>query len=230
MHRRSIETGRRRDPIVRSLKLRYMNTHEMSHTFIEEMGDKNRLNKWIFDTIQPYIKGRTMEMGSHGGAISSLFVDHDLPIHLSDGLEGNRQRLVERFRDTLLIRMVHDIDFLREDFVNTYRSSFGAFSTVLAVNITEHGYYNQLALNNAKHLLRLGGHLMIVAPAYTALLNGLEEDLDEWKKHNALVIKEIMGSNVEGLKVRYFNWQALPGLHSRTFGLSTLAIFRKMAL
>ena len=205
-----------------------MQTEEVSHTFTQEAGDVSRLNHWLFDTIQPYIKGRTIEMGSGHGAISSLFVAHDLPIHLSDELEENRLYLDKRFQEVPAIRMIHDMDFLREDFEQAYNSSIGAFSTAVAINISEHGYYNEKALNNAKSLLRIRVHFMLIAPVHTTLYNGLEEDLDEWKKHNAMNVKKSMGDNIDVLKVRYFNWQAQPGPHSNALGLSTIAIFRKV--
>lgn len=206
-----------------------MQVEEFSHTFTEETGGASRLNQWLFDTIQPYIKGRTMEMGSHHGAVSSLFTANELPLHLSDSLGENRHKLAERFKEEALIRLIHDMDFLRQDFAQAYEPSIGAFSTVIAINITENGYYSNIALNNAKYLLRLRGHLIIVAPVYTALFNGLDDDLDEWKKHNAPIVKKIMGDDVEVLKVRYFNWQPPAGIHSNTAGLSTLVVFRKTA-
>jgi len=205
-----------------------MSTQEMFHIFTSEAGDIIRLTNWIFDTIQPYTKGRTLEMGSGQGAIASIFIAHGLPIHLSDESQDNREKLRKKFHGIGAVRMIHDIDFLSEIFTRKYTGSIGAFSTVVAVNIAGHGYYDAKALNNAKHLLRIRGHLIIVAPVHTTLYPGLEQDLNEYKKHNAIVVKKMMGNNVEVLKVRYFNFQADSniGFTSQT-GLSTLAILRK---
>jgi hypothetical protein len=205
-----------------------MSIQQTSHTFTSKPNDLTRLNNWIFDTIQPYIKGRTMEIGSGHGAMASIFVDHSLPIHLSDEYQVNRQLLQERFQGVDAVRMIHDMDFLSNDFERNYRSSLGKFATAVAVNITEHGYYNKIALNNAKHLLRIRGHLIIIAPAYTSLYAGLEEDLEEWKKYNAVMIKKMLGENIEVLKVRYFNWNSTSDAAlSAQAGLSTLAVLRK---
>jgi hypothetical protein len=207
-----------------------MSIQEMSHTFTSEPDDLVRLNTWIFETIQPYVKGRTMEMGSGQGAITSIFIDHGLPIHLSDESQTNRQTLLKNFGGIEGIRMIHDIDFLSSDFEQQYFSSLGAFSTVIAANITQHGYYDTKALNKAKHLLRSRGHFIIVAPVYTTLYAGLEENLEEWKNYNAVVIKKMMGDNIDVLKVRYFNWKSdSDASFSNQTGLSTLAVLRKMS-
>ena len=205
-----------------------MSIQPMSHTFTSNPDSIARLKNWIFDTIQPYIKGRTMEMGSGQGAMTSILIDHGLPVHLSDESQDNREHLRNQFQGIDGVRMIHDIDFFSDDFERKYSSSIGVFSTVVAVNIIEHGYYDNKALNNAKHLLRIRGHLIIVMPSYTTLYSYLKEDLIEWKKYNAIAVKKMVGPNIEILKVRYFNWHANSNLPlSDQTGLSTLAILRK---
>jgi hypothetical protein len=206
-----------------------MDTQGFSHYFNQAQGDIVSLNRWIFDTIQPYIKGRTIELGSCQGAIASIFTEHGLPIHLSDEHRTNRDALREKFQEVPGVRMIHDIDFLDPGFKLVNTSSLSAFDTVVAINVTEHGFYNKIALNNAKHLLRIRGHFMMIAQAHTAFYNGLEEDLSEWKKHNASDVEKLMGANVAVLKVRYFNW--VTGTQTSQIGqsgLSTLAILRKL--
>lgn len=205
-----------------------MDIEEMSLTFANKEEDIIRLNNWIFDMVSPYIKGRTLELGSGGGRISSIFMQHNLPLHLSDEKEANRKALGIMFSGIPLIRMIHDIDFVREGFTQTYARLIGVFDTVIALNITEHGFYDQLVLENAMHLLRRRGHFMVIAPSRAVLFNRMAQDLSGLKEYNYTVARKLMGPNFETLKARCFNWVS----ESETpdfsqFCLLTLAISRK---
>ena len=200
----------------------------MSLTFTNKEEDIIRLNNWMFDMVQSYIKGRTLELGSGRGGISSIFMHHNLPLHLSDEKVANREALRVRFLGTPMLKMIHDIDFIGEGFMQTYARLVGAFDTVIALNIAEHGFYDQIVLNNAIHLLRQRGHFVAIASSRAVLFNGMEQDLSGLKEYNYTVARELMGPNFEILKVRCFNWG--PESESSDFSqfrLSTLAIFRK---
>lgn len=170
-----------------------------------------------------------MELGSGSGMIASMLIKNQLPIHLSDASPEKREDLRKLFAGIDQVRMIHDMDFYSLDFPNQYSGSMGAFSTVIAVNVFEHGYYDNKMLKNAMHLLRARGHLILVAPTTTALYFGLEDGLSEWKQYNGSAIEQVIGGNIEILKLRFFSWSPLPTQQKRPeYGLSTLAVVRKL--
>jgi|SRR6185312_8113038 len=205
-----------------------MDTKEGSITFARETSDIIRLNNWIFSHIQIYIKGRTLELGSGNGAFAAMFFERGLPLHLSDELLGNREYLLKRFQGITTMKMIHEIDFHDISSTQTYADMAGVFSTVIAINITEHGIYDKLTLLSAKHFLRIRGHFIAVIPSNAVLFNNMASSLEDLKEYNLRIARNLMGESFEILKVRYFEWS--PGPKSLAFdqpGLYTLAIFRK---
>jgi SAM-dependent methyltransferase len=190
--------------------------------------DAAKLNNWLFETIQPFIKGRIMEMDSGVGAMTSFFVEKGISLRLSDTSKSNRDKLREIFRGLGPIKGIYNIDYHRPDFEQIYSSVIDVFNTVIALNIIDHGFYDKAALRNAKFLLRKRGHLMVVAPAYTAMYDGFDELPENLKKYNHQGLRNFLNNDFEILKARYF---ILKG-NSRNpvanqLGLSVLAIARK---
>lgn len=200
----------------------------MSINFVQEAQDIARLNKWIFDIIFPYITGRTLELGSGSGEIASMFIERHVPIHLTDENNINKERLHKRFEGISFVRAIHDIDFNTPLFQQEYASGAGVFSTIVAVNIAEHGGYNNKMLHNADHFLATKGHFIVITSANAVLFDSESSNFEGLKEYNYKVARNLMGEAFEILKVRYFSWSADReiGYHNES-GLYTLAIFRK---
>jgi hypothetical protein len=172
-------------------------------TFHRRPGEVMKLNLWMFENIQPYIKGRTLEATSGSGLFSSCLVEQGIPIHLNDTNNSNRQMLRERFTGSGM-KAIHSLDLLRQDFEQYYSSYLGAFSTLISLNITEFAYHEKIELDNAKRLLRKGGHLIFAAPSFTALYPGLEQDLEDLNRYNGKTLRSLL-SESKILKIRYFS-------------------------
>jgi 2-polyprenyl-3-methyl-5-hydroxy-6-metoxy-1,4-benzoquinol methylase len=185
--------------------------------------------RWIFENIRPYIQGRVIEIGSGSGNIATIMVENKIPIHLNDTEEHHINMLQNKFNGSSLIRSINKVDFKKTNFENEYRRLAKTFNTVLSLNITEHNPLSQLAITNMKLVLVDRGILIMMAPAYTAIYNGLEVDLNDWKEYNYLSIKQILGNGFEILRLRYLN---LPDDSQNRItshcGLSVLAVARKV--
>jgi SAM-dependent methyltransferase len=210
------------DPVVLS------ETKSELPALIQLPQDLPRLNNWLFETAHPYITGKVLELNSGSGEFSSHLALHKIKVHLSDAEKNNRDILRKRFEGIPAFRGVHNIDFLRPDFTRFYSSGLGVFDTLLALNVAEYGFLVNPALDNAKQLLRKGGYLILIAPAFTALYHDLEETLEVWHKYNRRPLKRFLGAGLKIRLVRYFNIREniLDPQHNR-FGASVLVIARK---
>jgi hypothetical protein len=180
-----------------------MTTQEMTHTFLQEPEEHTRLNKWIFDAARPFIKGRTVEIQIGWGSMAPLFIAEDLPIHLSDPLPRNLDRLVETYKPSPTVRAVHAFHFTQPDFADINGSLKNVFDTVIAINAYDLASAQVFA--NFKILLRQKGHLIIVGPASTVLYHGLEEGEEQWKKYNYKAVMQLLKFEFKILCIRFFN-------------------------
>jgi len=190
--------------------------------------DASELNLRIFETVRPYIKGRTLEMTSGDGLISTLFIENGLPIHLNHSDRTCCEKLYEQFRNYPLLRNVHRIDFRHPNFKEVYSRFAGAFDTLVSLNVAEHGSIDQIVIENAKILLRTRGHLIILALSDTVLYNKIDLEWQDFKNNNRQSIKEHLNSDFDILKARYINLYETSGENGEEpIILSVIVVGRK---
>lgn len=186
-------------------------TQGVGLTTLQHLSEAKRLNQWMFETIRPYVKGEVLEIGSGIGNISSFFVEAGIPITLSD-LDLHYCSLLEKnFENENKVKGIYQLDLANSSFKSAYASLLGRFDTVFALNVVEHIPNDKLAIANAKLLLRRGGHLVVLVPAYTALYNGLDQGLEHWRRYNRHSLKKLLSKDFEILKTQYFNLAGIVG-------------------
>ncbi len=183
----------------------------MGLTTLQHLSEAKRLNQWMFDTIRPFVKGNVLEIGSGIGNISSYFVQAGIPITLTDLDTHYCRLLTKNFEREPMVRGVYQLDLAHQNFVNVYTSLLEKYDTVFALNVVEHIPNDKLAIANAKLLLRRGGHLVVLVPAYTALYNGLDQGLEHWRRYNRHSLKKLLSKDFEILKTQYFNLAGIVG-------------------
>jgi len=202
-----------------------METVEIPPLLFQASAEAHPLYEWIVDTIGPYIKGRILEMNSGIHSLSRLFIEHNRPIHLSNANSSNVQLLKETFKGVKAVRDIHEFDFMAHDFQQRHSSTFEVFDTVLALNLSISNFMT--SVDNIKYVLPKEGTLAMVLPADTYLYNGLDQNLDDWKKYNWNTIMQITHFGFSIMKVRYFNLPLDKEQHEFAHtGLSALVIYR----
>jgi SAM-dependent methyltransferase len=191
--------------------------------------DAGSLNKWICDTIEPFVQSPTLEMGSGLGAISAIFAEKGLRLSLSEDTKSNRDALRVRFLGVEEIRRVIYINFCRPDFESHYSELIGTFGAIIALNVMENGFYDRQVLLNARRFLRQRGRLIFIAPVFNTMFNGWEGDPDAIRQLNRHALKDLLKSDFEVIKTRYLNLGARisDATHS-PLGLAVLAVVRQL--
>ena len=124
----------------------------------------NKFNKWMYETIKPYSKGRILEIGCGIGNISEFFINDNFDIVLSDLRDNYIEIVKNKFSNE-----VFKIDLVGVDFDTKHKDLIGTFDTVFALNVVEHIKDDNKAIENCKKLLKNQGHLIILVPAYQTL-------------------------------------------------------------
>lgn len=175
------------------------------------LADADNLNKWFYDTIKPYCSGKILEIGSGIGNVSQFFIKNQLDITLSDLRLNYLDALTERFpsfnKEQLIL-----LDLVDEDFDTKYAHLFDSFDTIFALNVIEHIEKDQLALNNCRKILKKGGRLIVLVPAYQALYNKFDKELEHYKRYTSTGLNKIFTANeFKILRSQYFNFAGIPG-------------------
>ncbi len=167
----------------------------------------DKFNHWMYSQIQPHCKGKILEIGSGIGNISCFFVDNKHDIDLSDIRDQYRSYLSKRF----FSQQCFDIDIVGENFNTIHAKKFGTYDAIFALNVVEHIKDDQMALLNMVKLLKPGGNIVILVPAYQHLYNGFDRALEHFRRYTKSTLLTIFPANVQLVKAWYFNFAGIFG-------------------
>lgn len=186
----------------------YKEVDEEGHLTLDVISKADRFNRWMFDTISPFCKGEILEIGSGIGNISQFFIAEDRQITLSDLRENYCTILSHNFPKNRVIQL----NLVEEQFVEVYSDYMGSFDSIFALNVIEHIQDDHLAIQNCKKLLKAGGQLLILVPAYNILYNEFDKSLEHYRRYNKTSLNNLMQENdLKIVKSFYFNCVGILG-------------------
>lgn len=159
------------------------------HT-LEAISLAHHFNAWMFEQVEPYMKGHILEIGSGIGNISQYFIDAKSDIVLSDVREEYGKALRQKFpnNQVLLLDLVHP------DFEIVYSSLLGTFDSCFAMNVIEHIEDDHLAMKNLVSLLKVGGKVLILVPANPSLYNDIDKGLFHFRRYTSSMMNQLFRS------------------------------------
>ena len=181
-----------------------IDTEGMGILTVIEKADK--FNRWTYDRISPFCEGKILEIGSGIGNISQYFIEEGREITLSDIRDNYCEILSNKFSKGNRGPEVLNIDLVAEDFEQRYQHLLGTFDTVFALNVIEHIYDEARALRNIRQLLRVGGSVIVLVPAYQSLYNGIDQELEHYRRYNRRSGTQLLkGAGFDIAHQSYFN-------------------------
>ena len=192
---------------------------------LEVISKADKFNRWMYDTIRPFLKGNILEIGSGIGNISKYPLAEQLPITLSDINPDYQQVLQTKFSSHPSLQGILSIDLIHPGFETTYAGLREKFDSIFLLNVIEHVEDDAKAIKNCRFLLKPGGHLIVLAPAYQWLFCKLDKELGHYRRYTVKRMTVLLSSSGFEIKFkRYFNVTGIAGW--LTFG----KIFRRKAL
>ena len=196
---------------------------------LDSLAGTKRFNKWMADTVSPYLGTCVLELGSGIGNMTQHLSRGRRSYVASDIDDEHMARLRVRFRGrpNLEIRKADlcdssDFEPLRE-----------AFDSVVCLNVVEHVKDDLGALRNILSALKPGGRAVILVPQDQKAYGTLDEVLGHYRRYSEAQLRERMeaaGFEVEALL--HFNRVTRPGwringqlLKRRSFSRFQLRIF-----
>jgi glycosyltransferase involved in cell wall biosynthesis len=191
---------------------------------LERLNRAPRFNRWMADTILPYVGDRVLEIGAGTGNISV----HLMPRSIYWATDVNKHYL------DYLVTMRTTRPYMRVAYTDatdaeTYPSG-QSFDTVVCFNVVEHVPDDLGALRSIRSALADGGRAIILVPCGPGLYGTLDEVLGHHRRYTVdqlTAVAKQAGFRVE--KLLKFNrpgviawWLNGRVLHRKTFGLGQI--------
>lgn len=166
-------------------------------------------NKYMFETIEPYCFGNILEIGSGIGNISKHFIEKNASISLTDIRDNYVGILKENFNSKT--EDIFNLDITDPSFDTKFKSHFEKYDTIFALNVVEHIKDHNLAITNAKKLLKQGGNLVILVPAYQWMYNSFDTALEHYRRYTKSRLNKILNDKLHVIHSQYFNVFGMAG-------------------
>ncbi|MEL6638773.1 MAG: methyltransferase domain-containing protein [Bacteroidota bacterium] len=179
---------------------------------LQTIAEANQFNEWMYQTTSRQLRGRIIEIGSGIGNISSFYLRDGRSLHLSDIRANYCAFLRDQYGKHEHILGISQIDLVHPEFERHYRDLLGSFDGLFALNVVEHIKDDRLAIANAKQLLRPGGRMVILVPAYQFLYNSFDKALEHYRRYNKKRLQGLFIDNDLHIeRSQYFNLAGIAG-------------------
>lgn len=193
-------------------EFQYKEEDEVGENTLDVISNADRFNSWMYSVISKYTYGEILEIGSGIGNISACYLENQRKITLSDIREIYCKRLREKFERFPALQAVKLIDLADPKFSETYRSELNKYDSIFALNVVEHIENDHQAIANAKSMLKPGGQLVILVPAYQTLYNKFDIGLEHYRRYTQKSLCKLFTDNkLEVLHRQYFNFIGIFG-------------------
>ncbi len=179
---------------------------------LEVISDATRFNRWMYETIKPHCSGEILEIGSGIGNISQFFIKEGADISLSDIESSYFPRLEQKFGKFPNLKSMHRLSFSDKNLEKNFPELINSFDTIFALNVVEHIPDDRLAMENAMKMLKPGGKVVILVPAFQWLYNGFDKQLDHQRRYSQKSLRNLLeGAGFSVIHRQYFNFIAIFG-------------------
>ncbi len=192
-----------------------MNGENITVSDLEIMAHAHNYRGWMFRQIEPFIGRRILEIGAGIGNFTNLMLDRELVV-AADVYRPCVEYLQKRFADQPHVLPKH------LDVADPATMALGRYDldTVVCLNVLEHVEDDRGALSHMFSVLRSGGCLVLLVPAFQFLFGTVDSSLGHHRRYTKPPLMEKMrqtGFTIE--KVFYMNIIGMAGwfLNNRVF-------------
>lgn len=185
------------------------------------IGNANKFNRWMYTTIQPFCHGEILEIGSGTGNISDFFLADGYNIRLSDIREEYCEYFHDKYKNNPNFRGISQLNLADDNFDVAHSGLLGKFDTVFSLNVLEHIDDHYTAVANANKLLKPGGRLITLVPAYPVLFCRFDQELGHFRRYTRKSLKQVFSDNGNKTeKIFHFNLAGIGGwlIFGKLFG------------
>src|SRR5205807_1173852 len=139
-----------------------------------------RFNRWMADTVRPFLGNSVMEMGAGIGNLSALLWSHRKRYIASDIDPEHLAHLRARFEHRPAVQVI-SADLAHFEDLAPYENEL---DSVLCLNVLEHVEDDRAALLNMFSVLRPGGKAIVLVPEGMSVYGTLDEVLGHHRRYS----------------------------------------------
>ncbi len=157
---------------------------------LEAFNDAPKFNRWLYDTMSPFVGSSVLEIGSGIGNITSLIKAEK--ILATDYSEQYVAVLKQKFAGDSRIR----IERLDAGDGGDFRKLKNTpVDTILCSNVLEHIKDDQATVHNFFQVLCPGGRLLLLVPFSEKLYCGYDEELGHFRRYSRRSVRAVVEKN-----------------------------------
>jgi len=187
-----------------------------------------RFNRWMAESVAPYVGARVLEIGAGIGNITSWLLPRDF--YLASDINPH---YLDYLRNFALGKPYLEVDRIDLEDAACFAPWQEKFDTVVCLNVLEHVRDPLLSLRNMADVLEPGGRLVLYVPQGQHLYSSLDEVLGHRCRYSReMLAGELAATGFELESFSDFNHFAIPGwwlngklLKRRHFSRTQLKIF-----
>lgn len=158
---------------------------------------------WVMELIAPWLGDDPLEIGSGLGDAAARWAAAGRRITASEADQSRLALLRERFAGSPQVRVRELAVPIRET---------GDYSAVVALNVLEHIEDDVAALRDFSGLVRSGGRIVLVVPAFEQAMSRFDRDIGHFRRYRVRSMQQVLrAAGLRPIEVRYFNALGLFG-------------------
>lgn len=171
---------------------------------LEDLAEAVHYRRWLVDLALPYLGDDPLEVGSGLGLYAADWRTAGVPqLTVSEADAGRLSALRQRFAGDPAV-------VVRELAVPVVESS--SYSSVVAYNLLEHIADDRAALSGFRELLRPGGRVVLVVPAFPSAMSRFDRAIGHQRRYRARSLRAaIEGAGLQVEVLHHVNCIGLLG-------------------
>lgn len=159
----------------------------------------NNWKRYFAGVIRPFIKGNVLETGAGIGSTTLLLNDGSptswLLLEPDDVMSEN---LVNQCRTGQLPANCQ----VKK---GTTENLMGSFDTIIYIDVLEHIENDRAELMRASALLKPGGHLVVLSPAFQHLFSPFDKAIGHFRRYTRSALEKISPQELKAVSIRYYD-------------------------
>jgi SAM-dependent methyltransferase len=178
-------------------------SHDVQDRALESLAQAENYNRWLAVLAEPWLGDDVIEIGAGAGSVGALWAARGRSVTLTEPHPDRVVWLRRRFEGAPGIRV-------EQMSLPTRRR--GTFSCAAAINVLEHVRDDRSAVTSMARLVRPGGHVVVLVPAFEVAMSRFDRDIGHHRRYRREGVQRLFESaGLQPVGVRYVNSVGLIG-------------------